>query len=112
MANVAENTFLRTSFATSAAPQLWIGLTDAGAEGSFAWIGGEPTEYFNWAPGQPFDVSGNEDYVLMVRGTGRWSDVADVAFIGAAFLSSIMRNRKLAAEGVDTYKTAEELAAR
>jgi uncharacterized protein len=33
-----------------------------------------------------------------------------VAFIGAAFLSSILRNRKLAGRGVDTHKTAEELA--
>jgi len=35
-----------------------------------------------------------------------------VAFIGAAFLSSILRNRKLAAEGVETHKTAEELASK
>jgi hypothetical protein len=34
-----------------------------------------------------------------------------VAFIGAAFLSSVLRNRRLAAEGVDTHKTADELAA-
>jgi hypothetical protein len=34
-----------------------------------------------------------------------------VAFIGAAFGSSILRNRKLAAEGRDTHKTADELAA-
>ncbi|MFC4950795.1 DUF475 domain-containing protein [Pseudonocardia sp. GCM10023141] len=34
-----------------------------------------------------------------------------VAFIGAAFLSSIVRNRRLAAEGIDTHKTADELAA-
>jgi len=33
-----------------------------------------------------------------------------VAFIGAAFLSSILRNRKLAAQGIETHKTAEELA--
>ncbi|WP_219413664.1 DUF475 domain-containing protein [Pseudonocardia nigra] len=33
-----------------------------------------------------------------------------VAFIGAAFLASILRNRKLAAEGVDTHKSADELA--
>ena len=32
-----------------------------------------------------------------------------VAFIGAAFLSSVMRNRKLAAEGVDTHRTLEEM---
>jgi hypothetical protein len=34
-----------------------------------------------------------------------------VAFIGAAFLSSILRNRRLAAEGVETRKSADELAA-
>jgi hypothetical protein len=34
-----------------------------------------------------------------------------VAFIGAAFLSSVLRNRRLAAEGVDTHKSADELAA-
>jgi hypothetical protein len=35
-----------------------------------------------------------------------------VAFIGAALLSSILRNRRLAAEGVDTHKSADELAAK
>ena len=34
-----------------------------------------------------------------------------VAFIGAAFLSSILRNRRIAAEGGSVRKTAEELAA-
>jgi hypothetical protein len=34
-----------------------------------------------------------------------------VAFIGAAFLSSVLRNRRLAAQGIDTHKTADELAA-
>ena len=32
-----------------------------------------------------------------------------VGFIGAAFLSSVLRNRKLAAEGVDTHRTLEEM---
>ena len=34
-----------------------------------------------------------------------------VAFIGAAFLSSVLRNRRLAAQGVETRKSADELAA-
>jgi uncharacterized protein len=34
-----------------------------------------------------------------------------VAFIGAAFLSSIMRNRKIEARGGNVHKSAEELAA-
>jgi uncharacterized protein len=33
-----------------------------------------------------------------------------VAFIGAAFLSSVLRNRKLATQGIDTHKTADQLA--
>jgi len=32
-----------------------------------------------------------------------------VAFIAAAFLSSVMRNRRLAAEGVDTHRTLEDM---
>ncbi|MDN5917620.1 MAG: DUF475 domain-containing protein [Pseudonocardia sp.] len=34
-----------------------------------------------------------------------------VAFIGAALISSVMRNRRLAAQGVETDKNAEQLAA-
>ncbi|QJY48389.1 DUF475 domain-containing protein [Pseudonocardia broussonetiae] len=34
-----------------------------------------------------------------------------VVFIGAAFFSSVRRNRKLEAQGVNTHKTADELAA-
>ena len=33
-----------------------------------------------------------------------------VVFIGAAFGSSLLRNRRLAAEGIDTHKTADQLA--
>jgi uncharacterized protein len=32
-----------------------------------------------------------------------------VAFIGAAFVSSVVRNRKLAAKGIDTHRTLEEM---
>lgn len=35
-----------------------------------------------------------------------------VAFIGTALLSSILRNRKLEAQGIRTHKTADELAAK
>ncbi|MDN5861400.1 MAG: DUF475 domain-containing protein, partial [Pseudonocardia sp.] len=34
-----------------------------------------------------------------------------VGFIGAAFLSSVLRNRKLEAEGVSTRHTVDEIAA-
>lgn len=55
--------------------------------------------------------------VILLLGIGIHVDevitgLLGVAFIGAALLSSILRNRKLAAEGVETHKTADELAAK
>ncbi len=54
--------------------------------------------------------------VILLVGIGYHVDevvtgLIGVAFIGAAFLSSILRNRRLAAEGIDTHKTADEIAA-
>jgi uncharacterized protein len=52
--------------------------------------------------------------VILLVGIGYHVDeiitgLIGVAFIAAAFLSSVMRNRKLAAEGVDTHRTLEEM---
>ena len=52
--------------------------------------------------------------VILLVGIGYHVDeiitgLIGVAFIGAAFLSSILRNRKLAADGVDTHRTLEEM---
>jgi Uncharacterized protein conserved in bacteria len=54
--------------------------------------------------------------VILLIGIGYHVDeiatgLIGVAFIAAAFLSSVLRNRRLAAEGVKTAKTADELAA-
>lgn len=52
--------------------------------------------------------------VILLVGIGYHVDeiitgLIGVAFIGAAFLSSVVRNRKLAAEGIDTHRTLEEM---
>lgn len=52
--------------------------------------------------------------VILLVGIGYHVDeiitgLIGVAFIGAAFLSSVMRNRKLAAKGVDTHRTLDEM---
>jgi hypothetical protein len=52
--------------------------------------------------------------VILLVGIGYHVDeiitgLIGVAFIGAAFLSSVMRNRKLAADGIDTHRTLEEM---
>jgi uncharacterized protein len=54
--------------------------------------------------------------VILLVGIGYHVDevvtgLIGVAFIGAAFLSSILRNRKLAAQGVETHMSREQLAA-
>jgi hypothetical protein len=52
--------------------------------------------------------------VILLLGIGYHVDeiitgLIGVAFIAAAFLSSVMRNRRLAAEGVDTHRTLEDM---
>jgi hypothetical protein len=56
---------------------LWIGLNDAQNEGTFAWVSGEIVGYTNWAPGEPNNFNGDEDYVIMYPNsfsTGQWND--------------------------------------
>jgi hypothetical protein len=52
--------------------------------------------------------------VILLVGIGYHVDeiitgLIGIAFIAAAFLSSVARNRKLAAEGVDTHRTIDEM---
>ncbi|GAA4866674.1 DUF475 domain-containing protein [Pseudonocardia benzenivorans] len=54
--------------------------------------------------------------VILLVGIGYHVDevvtgLIGVAFIGAAFVSSVIRNRRLAARGIDTHRTADEMAA-
>ncbi len=55
----------------------WIGLTDAGSEGQWRWVTGEPLDYTNWAPDEPNDYgSGSEDYAHMgAAAGGAWNDL-------------------------------------
>ncbi len=53
-----------------------IGLSDELLEGDFQWDNGEPLTFTFWAPGEPNDFFGVEDFVWMNwQPDGRWNDV-------------------------------------
>ena len=56
----------------------WIGLTDQGLPGTFAWTDGSPLSYTNWDTGQPDSGgSGNDCAVLdYSSGASAWDDVS------------------------------------
>jgi hypothetical protein len=53
---------------------VWIGLTDAKKEGSFAWINDAALHFANWASGQPSDSGSGEDCATLTLGDGTWND--------------------------------------
>ncbi len=71
---------------------LWIGLQDAGTEGTFAWSSGDTNNYRFWAPGEPNNSSANEDYVAIYydghSAEGRWNDWGNISAdpIGISFM--------------------------
>jgi hypothetical protein len=57
--------------------QWWIGYSDTGSEGSFAWTSGSPSTFTYWLPGEPSNSygGGGEDCVeLNLRDDPRWND--------------------------------------
>lgn len=58
-------------------PEVWLGGSDLNAEGSFAWLSGEPFGFTGWAAGEPNQNGGTaeEDCVAMRTDTlGAWND--------------------------------------
>jgi hypothetical protein len=76
----AEQVWLTQSFAShwgvgsnNGGP--WIGLSDAANEGQWVWADGTPSSWFNWAPGEPNDCCGGQDFANMNVGPlWKWDD--------------------------------------
>lgn len=80
----AENAWVYSTFGSfgGVGRGLWIGLTDRTTEGTFTWVSGETSAYRNWAPGEPNNANGTEDYVH-VRAPfddfpARWNDYSNL----------------------------------
>jgi glucose/arabinose dehydrogenase len=71
--NAAEENFLKQTYGTTEG--FWIGINDATTEGQFRWASGETSSYTNWAPGEPNNAGGNQDFGWMNFGASRqWDD--------------------------------------
>lgn len=52
---------------------IWLGATDRGEEGRFAWLTGEPFAFHRLAPGEPDDPDGTHDCLILGE-DGLWHD--------------------------------------
>jgi hypothetical protein len=54
----------------------FLGASDEETEGVWEWVTGEDWDYANWWPGEPNDLSGDEDYLEFWH-YGSWNDNND-----------------------------------
>jgi hypothetical protein len=79
-----ERDWVLANFNPSGAQAVWTGYTDAQTEGTWQWVGGDPTGVTCWHPGEPNDAGPGEDYSLMATNNvscsticpGLWIDIA------------------------------------
>ncbi|MEM1322250.1 MAG: lectin-like protein [Bacteroidota bacterium] len=67
-----ENEYIRSNMASGTS--VWIGLTDEVNEGTFVWVDGQVSTFFNWSPGEPNNSGGQENYVRLRQDNGGWTD--------------------------------------
>ena len=64
--------------------KIWIGHTDRDVEGQWKWISNEPVTYTNWAPNEPNNAGGNEDWAV-INWSGNNPDWNDWYFNSTAY---------------------------
>ena len=66
-----ENDFVAAHF--NGSRRIWLGGTDAGREGQWQWVTGEPFSFRGFGEGEPNDQGQGEDYLELGDG-GQWND--------------------------------------
>jgi len=83
IANKTEQDWVYNSFSGYSGTNrvLWIGLNDVATEGRFVWSSREPVPFTNWAPGEPNNVNGNENFTAIYEPghpyASRWNDFGE-----------------------------------
>jgi hypothetical protein len=79
--NVSEQDWVFSTFSKRVNNNgLWIGLHRAQMGGPFVWVTSAPTNYFDWANGEPNNAGGVENCVHLRNGVsddGTWNDLSD-----------------------------------
>jgi hypothetical protein len=65
-----EQSFIMGSVIGYASYATWVGLTDAGHEGTWTWVTGEPASSLPWNYGQPDNAGGAENWAEVMSGGG------------------------------------------
>jgi hypothetical protein len=77
----AEDSWLISTFIppTQLGRELWTGLTDRDAEGSYVWADGSRSTYSGWCPGEPNNCCGGEHFIQIYSCGGgyAWNDTFD-----------------------------------
>ncbi len=71
--DAAEDRWLQEAFGEE--QRYWMGLSDRQQEGTFTWASGEALTYTNWAPNEPNDWQGTQDFGVINFGSSKqWDD--------------------------------------
>ncbi|MEM6451125.1 MAG: NF038122 family metalloprotease [Cyanobacteria bacterium P01_D01_bin.105] len=72
--DAAEEAWIKSTFGTQ--QRFFIGINDQRIEGQFEWVSGEAVTYTNWAPGEPNNSGGSQDFgTINFSATKQWDDV-------------------------------------
>jgi hypothetical protein len=88
IANQAEQDWVYHTFSSFYGTNryLWIGFNDVATEGQFVWSSGEPVTFADWAPGEPNNYGGNEDFAAIYPpshpSASLWNDWGERVFLG------------------------------
>ncbi|NVN94214.1 MAG: gliding motility-associated C-terminal domain-containing protein [Bacteroidetes bacterium] len=96
ISSIQENNLL-FNYCNGYSQQTWFGFTDEVIEGDWKWITGEPVCYTNWAPGEPNNSYGGEDYSTLWCSINGWNDGDYIAPF--FFLLEIEKNHYLWSTG-------------
>ncbi len=75
IADPGENEFVAATARSYFSQNYWIGGRGAFQSGPITWVGGEPSPYTNWAPGEPNNSGGSEFCLEVWLPDGTWNDL-------------------------------------